>query len=84
VSQMSKPGLVSRLEIPPETDRYNDPSYDFANNVPNEDTVMPAGWEHDTNWDSDASVYDEMKGPGDSSKASEKKRKKQLMTVSPH
>jgi hypothetical protein len=62
VARMSKPGLASRMEIPPGMDRYNNPSYDFANNVPNEDTAMPAGWEHDPNWDSDTSVCDEMTG----------------------
>jgi hypothetical protein len=44
---------------------------------------MPAGWEHDPNWDSDASVYDEMTGPGDSSKASGKKRKKRAHDSEP-
>jgi hypothetical protein len=73
---MTKPGLASRLEIPPEMDRYNDPSGGFTNDVPEEDMAMPAGWEHDPNWDSDASVWDEMNDPGDAPKASGKKRKK--------
>jgi hypothetical protein len=62
-SRMAKPGLASRLEMPPETDRYNDLSYDFTTDVPNKDTEMPAGWETDPNWDSDASVWDKMNGP---------------------
>jgi hypothetical protein len=64
------------MEIPPGTYRYNDPSGGFANDVPDEDTAMPAGWEDDTNWDSDVSVWDEMKDPRDATKASGKKRKK--------
>jgi hypothetical protein len=51
--------------------------------MPDEDTAMPAGWEHDPNWDSDASVYDEMTGPGDSSKTSGKKRKKRAHDSEP-
>jgi hypothetical protein len=71
------------MEITPGTDQYNDPSYDFTNNLPDKDTAMPAGWEHDPNWDSDASVYDEMTGPGDSSKAYGKKRKKRAYDSEP-
>jgi hypothetical protein len=37
---------------------------------------MPAGWENDLNWDSDASIWDEMIDPEDAPKASGKKRKK--------
>jgi hypothetical protein len=62
--------------MPPETDRFSNPSGSFANDVPNADMPMPKGWEHDPNWDSEASIWDEMKGPGDVTKASGKKRKK--------
>jgi hypothetical protein len=73
---MTNPRLASRIEMPPETDRFNNPSGSFANDVPDTDTPMPEGWENDPNWDSNVSVWDEMKGPGDVSNASGKKRKK--------
>jgi hypothetical protein len=71
------------MEMPPETDRYNDPSGGFTNDVSVEDTAMPAGWEHDPNWDSDVSVWNEMIDPGDASKASGKKRKKRAHDSEP-
>jgi hypothetical protein len=71
------------MEIPPGMDRYNDPSGGFVNDVPDEETTMPEGWENNPNWDSDASVYDKMKGPGDSTKASGKKRKKRAHDSEP-
>jgi hypothetical protein len=80
---MAQPGLASHLERPPETDRYNDPSYDFTDDVPGKDTEMPVGWEDDPNWDSDTSVWDEMIGPGDAPKASGKKRKKRAHDSEP-
>jgi hypothetical protein len=82
-SRMAKPGLASRLEMPPETDRYNDLSYDFTDDVPSKDTEMPAGWEIDPNWDSDVSVWDEMIDPEDAPKASGKKRKKRAHDSEP-
>jgi hypothetical protein len=80
---MAQPGLASRLERPPETDQYNDPSYDFTDDVPGKDTEMPAGWEEDPNWVSDASVWEEMIDPEDAPKASGKKRKKQAHDSEP-
>jgi hypothetical protein len=82
-ARMTKPGLASRMEIPPGMDRFNDQSGVFANDVPDEDTSLPEGWEHNPNWDSDASVWDEMKGPGDSTEASGKKRKKRAPDSEP-
>jgi hypothetical protein len=54
-AQMSNPGLASRMEMHPKTDCFNDPSGNFANDVPDTDTSMPAGWEDDPNWGSEAS-----------------------------
>jgi hypothetical protein len=69
--------------MPPETDRYNDPSYDVTDDVPDKDTDVPAGWDNDPNWDSDVSIWDEMIDPGDASKASGKKRKKRAHDSEP-
>jgi hypothetical protein len=44
---------------------------------------MPAGWEDDPNWGSDASVWDEMIDPEDAPKASGKKRKKRAHDSEP-
>jgi hypothetical protein len=82
-SRMSKPGLASRLEIPPETDRYNDPSYDFTHDVPDNGTEMPAGWEINPNWDSNVPLWDKMIDPEDAPKASGKKRKKRAHDSEP-
>jgi hypothetical protein len=38
---------------------------------------MPPGWEDNPKWGLDASAWDEMKGPADTTKASGKRRKKQ-------
>jgi hypothetical protein len=62
--------------VHPEADRFDDPPGDFANDVPTPDTSMPQGWEHDPNWDSDTSIWEQMKGPEDATKASSKKCKK--------
>jgi hypothetical protein len=43
--------------------------------MPVPDTSMPPGWEDDPNWDSDASIWATLRGPGDT-KASSKKHKK--------
>jgi hypothetical protein len=51
--------------------------------MPDEDMPMPEGWDHDPNWDSDTSVYDDMKGPGDVTKASGKKCKKRAHDSEP-
>jgi hypothetical protein len=82
-AQMTSPGLASRMEVPPETDRFNDPSGGFANDVPDVDTPMPEGWEHNPNCDSNMSVWDEMKGPGDVTKAPGKKHKKRAHNSEP-
>jgi hypothetical protein len=37
---------------------------------------MPMGWGSDLNWGSNASIWDNMRGPGDPPKASSKKQKK--------
>jgi HPt (histidine-containing phosphotransfer) domain-containing protein len=73
---ISNPGLASRIEMHPETGRFDDPSGDVTNDVPDADTSMPEGWENDPNWGSDASTWEQMDGPGDTTKASSKKRKK--------
>jgi hypothetical protein len=74
-ARMSQPGLASRIDAHP-ADSFNDPSGDFPDDVPAQDTSMPEGWEHAPNWDSDASIWAEMDGPGKTSKASGKKCKK--------
>ena len=71
------------MEMPPTTDRYIDPSYDLTPDVPDEDTEMPVGWEDDANWDSDASVWDDIVDPEDPPKASGKKRKQQAHDSEP-
>jgi hypothetical protein len=47
------------------------------------DMSMPPGWEHHPNWDSNASIWDEMKGQGNAVKDSSKKRKKQAHNSEP-
>jgi hypothetical protein len=76
-------GLASRMETHPEADRFNNTSGDFANDVPDADTSMPAGWEDDPNWGSDAFVWAEMKDPAEPSKASSKKQKTQAHDSEP-
>jgi hypothetical protein len=80
-AQISSPGLASRMDVHPETHHFDNLSGDFANDMPIPDTSMPPGWEHDPNWDSDASVWAEMKGPKDT-KASGKTCKSGHTTVS--
>jgi hypothetical protein len=75
--------MASHMEMTTETDRYNNTSDGFANDMSVEDTAMPVHWEHDPNWDSYASVWNEMIDPGDASKASGKKRKKQAHDSEP-
>jgi hypothetical protein len=64
------------MDAHPKADHFDNLSGDFADNVPVPDTSMPQGWEHNPNWDSDASIWEQMNGPGDATKASSKKRKK--------
>jgi hypothetical protein len=64
------------MEMHPEMDCLNDPSGNFANDEPDADMSMPAGWEQDPNWDSDASIWAQMDGPGGVTKASGKKHNK--------
>jgi hypothetical protein len=75
-AQLSKPELASCIDVHPEADHYNDRLGNIADDVPEPDMSMPAGWESDPNWGSDASVWDEMRGPGDPPKPLSKKRKK--------
>jgi hypothetical protein len=43
---------------------------------------MPKGWVDDPNWGSDISIWEQMDGPGDTTKASGRKHKTVLMTMS--
>jgi hypothetical protein len=76
VAWISSLGLASCVDVHPEMDRFDDPSGNFADNVPVPDMSMPPGWEHDSNWDSEASIWATLKGPEDT-KASSKKCKNQ-------
>jgi hypothetical protein len=75
-AQISQPGVASRMDERPEADRFNDTHSEHADDVPAQDTSIPEGWEHDPNWDSDVSVWAQMRGPDDPPKALSKKRKK--------
>jgi hypothetical protein len=75
VAQISSLGLASHMDVHPETDCFNNPSGNFADDLPIPDMLMPPGWEHDPNWDSDMSIWATLKGPEDA-KASSKKCKK--------
>jgi hypothetical protein len=75
-ARISNPGLASRIDAHPGVDCFDDPPGDFANDVPAPDISMPPGWEHNPNWDSDMSIWEQMKGPGDATKAYSMKHKK--------
>jgi hypothetical protein len=75
---VSSLGLASRIDAHLKADRLNDTPGNLASDVPEPDTAMPEGWESDPNWVSEASVWDEMRGPGDRRppKTSEKEEEK--------
>jgi hypothetical protein len=74
VTQISSPGLASHMDGHPKTVHFDNPSGDFAG-----DRHINASrlGEHDPNWDSDASIWAQMKGPEDT-KAPGKKHKKRV------
>jgi hypothetical protein len=67
-----------------EADRLNDPPGNFANDGPEPDPSMPDGWESDPNWGLDASIWDEIGGPGAPPKPLRNKRKKRAHDREPH
>jgi hypothetical protein len=68
------------MDVHPDTDCFDNPSSDFASNMPVLDTLVPQGCEEDPNWDLDASIWTTLKDPEDAKatdwpKASNKKHK---------
>jgi hypothetical protein len=64
------------MDARPAADHVNDPPTNRTKATTPPDVSIPEGWDHGPNWDSQASVWAQMRGPDDPPKALSKKRKK--------